>query len=44
MYYVIMCEPNNVQRVTTGKVRVIYYAQGAHDLTIFQVFRSKKGS
>jgi len=40
MYYVTMCEPNNVQSIIAGKVRVIHWARGAHDLTIFQVFVS----
>jgi len=42
MYCVIMCWSINVQRSTTEKVRVIYRAWGAHDVTIFQVFRKTK--
>jgi len=33
-----------VQSVIIAKIRIIHVAQGAHDFTIFQVFRSKKGA
>jgi len=40
MFYVVMCEPNNEQSVTTRKVRVIHWAPGAHDFAIFLGFVS----
>jgi len=42
LYCVIICDPVNVQSVTTGKVRVIHWARGAHDLTIFQVLETRR--
>ena len=37
-----ICEPVNVQSVTMGKVRVIHRVRGAHDLTIFQVLKTRR--
>ena len=31
-----------MQSATTGKVRVFHWARGAHDLTIFQVWKQKE--
>ena len=42
VYGVIMCKPVNVQSVTMGKIRVIHWARGAHDLTIFQVLVTRR--
>jgi len=42
MYYVATCQLINVQSIITGRIMVIHWAWGVHDLTIFSGFWKQK--